>query len=78
LCREGKAAGARLFAEKPGAFVRRLGKYWSAWQDYGSDAETDEPVEPRAKALMPTPTPSGSEDASMPVPAAVAAMDVVN
>jgi CHAD domain-containing protein len=29
---EAKRAGERLFAEKTGAFLKRLGKYWHAWQ----------------------------------------------
>jgi hypothetical protein len=31
LQRAARELGARLLAEKPGAFVRRLGKYWEAW-----------------------------------------------
>ncbi len=39
---EAKRAGARLFAEKTGAFMKRLGKYWAAWK--GTEAmETAQP-----------------------------------
>jgi CHAD domain-containing protein len=71
LCREGKAAGARLFAEKPGAFVKRLGKYWSAWQDNGNAAEADELSAPPAEGA---PISTVSENVSMPAPATVAAL----
>jgi CHAD domain-containing protein len=29
---EAKSLGARIFAERPGAFTKRLGHYWTAWQ----------------------------------------------
>jgi CHAD domain-containing protein len=37
--------GARLFAEKPGAFVGRLGAYWEAWE---VDRATEERLAPPA------------------------------
>jgi CHAD domain-containing protein len=42
--------GARLFAEKPGAFVERIGSYWAAWAaDRAGDARLAAPaVPPRA------------------------------
>ena len=36
--------GAFLFAEKPGAFLKRMGKYWKAWKEQG--AASDEPAQP--------------------------------
>lgn len=33
LRREARARGRRLFAERPKAFVRRLGSYWRAWRE---------------------------------------------
>jgi CHAD domain-containing protein len=55
LGREAKAAGERLFAEKPGAFVKRLGRYWEAWRAAAA------PVEARAE-------PEGAESGgAMPV-----------
>jgi hypothetical protein len=37
--------GARLFAEKPGAFVDRVGSYWQAWAaDHADDARLAAPA----------------------------------
>jgi CHAD domain-containing protein len=43
LQQDARALGARLFAEKPGAFVKRLGKYWCAWKGEGALQTTVEP-----------------------------------
>jgi CHAD domain-containing protein len=73
LCGEAKAGGERLFAEKPGAFVKRLGRYWAAWQNNDNAAETEELIE-----QPPSEAPTGADGTSMPAPAAVAAMDEGN
>jgi CHAD domain-containing protein len=39
LRREALDLGARIFAEKPKAFVRRLGKYWKAWKAAQGDSQ---------------------------------------
>ena len=65
LQREAKSLGALLFAEKPTAFVRRLGKYWRAWKSQAA-TEPEEtikldappppsPVEPAAPDADPEP-----------------------
>jgi CHAD domain-containing protein len=44
-----RSLGARIFAEKPKAFVGRLAKYWKAWQaDHAKDATPE--AEPDASA----------------------------
>ncbi len=48
-------SGKRLFAEKAGEFVKRLGKYWRAWKG----EEVDEDELPATDAATP---PSGRED----------------
>ena len=42
LQRRAVRAGARLHAEKPRAFVRRLGAYWEAWHRHGPELATGE------------------------------------
>jgi CHAD domain-containing protein len=47
------SVGARLYAEKPKAFVRRLRAYWRAWR-------TELPAEPPVELPGRVPTPTGS------------------
>jgi hypothetical protein len=68
LQREAKALGACLFAEKPAAFVRRLGKYWRAWK---SQAAT-EPQPEETIQLDAPPPPSAVEPVATPDPEPVA------
>jgi len=58
LGRRAKEMGERLFAERPGAFVKRLGKYWKAWRGSGAETvarceaeEVPAPVEEVARAV---------------------------
>jgi len=50
LQRKAKALGARIFAERAGAFTRRLGEYWTAWKREAAVVEVkeEEVVELRA------------------------------
>jgi CHAD domain-containing protein len=43
LRKEAAHRGAFLFAEKPGAFLKRMGKYWKAWK--AQIAASDEPAQ---------------------------------
>jgi hypothetical protein len=36
--------GRRVFAEKPKAFVRRIGKYWQAWQAQSAAKPKEQPT----------------------------------
>jgi CHAD domain-containing protein len=45
LRREAKALGARIFAERAGAFVRRIGAYWTAWKGDGAEVKEEAIVE---------------------------------
>lgn len=38
------ALGERVFAEKPGAFVKRLGRYWEAWRSARVEKQEEGPV----------------------------------
>jgi CHAD domain-containing protein len=42
LQREALALGARIYAEKPNPFVRRLAKYWKAWHAQHATGAADE------------------------------------
>jgi CHAD domain-containing protein len=42
LQRRALAAGARLHAEKPKAFVKRIRAYWDAWHEHGPELGTGE------------------------------------
>jgi CHAD domain-containing protein len=44
LQRRAKTLGARIFAERSGAFVRRLGEYWTAWKRGAAVVEVKEEV----------------------------------
>jgi CHAD domain-containing protein len=46
LRKEAAHRGAFLFAEKPGAFLKRMAKYWKAWKE--QIAASDEPSEPES------------------------------
>jgi CHAD domain-containing protein len=63
LQRQAKALGALLFAEKPGAFVRRLGKYWRAWK-----AEPIAEPQPEARVELTPVTETPAEAAAEPAP----------
>jgi CHAD domain-containing protein len=65
LQREARSLGARLFAEKPAAFVRRLGKYWRAWK---SQAATEPQPEEIVILDAPPPPPSPVEPTATPDP----------
>ena len=56
--------GARVYAEKPKAFVRRMGKYWRAWQEQKAAQPQEQPVEestPPAAAPEAAPAPAQAE-----------------
>lgn len=42
LQRRAISAGARLHAERPEAFVRRIAAYWDAWHEHGPELPTGE------------------------------------
>lgn len=54
LQRQAKSLGARIFAERSGAFVRRLGEYWTNWK---REAATIEVKEEPAVELRPADIP---------------------
>jgi len=64
LGREAKAAGERLFAEKPVAFVKRLRKYWEAWRREAPPAARAEPEGAEAGGALPV---ANSEPSVAPV-----------
>jgi hypothetical protein len=45
-----RALGARLFAEKPAAYVKRFGRYWRAWK---AAAAMEAKAEPPAPGPLP-------------------------
>jgi hypothetical protein len=46
--REAKSLGARIFAERGGAFTKRLGHYWTAWKCQAAEVREEPAVEVRA------------------------------
>jgi CHAD domain-containing protein len=63
LQHEALSLGARIYAEKPGAFVRRLGKYWKAWKARHASAakEAEDSAGPAASPTEEAPTPPADE-----------------
>ena len=66
LQRCARTLGARIFAEKPKAFVARLARYWKAWHaDDARDDASDEPAEtPQAEAPAEAPAASVGVEAA--------------
>jgi CHAD domain-containing protein len=59
LQQQALSLGRRVFAEKPKAFVRRIGKYWRAWQAQSATKPEeqrveDQPAQPAAAAAAAT------------------------
>jgi hypothetical protein len=78
---EAARCGAFLFAEKPGTFLKRVAKYWKAWNQPvgdGEEAPSDATAGPPAIGVVDLPIESGHDSggeagAAQPVPTAGAA-----
>jgi len=74
---EAARRGKFLFAEKPGAFLKRMAKYWKAWKE--QITPSDEPSQEPAPATIPVDLPAssgnngGAELVAHSIPAAGAA-----
>ena len=59
LRRDARALGARVYADKPKAFVRRLGEYWKAWRD-----EPSADVPPQSPGVTAAEIPTSAQPAA--------------
>jgi CHAD domain-containing protein len=55
LQRQALSLGARVFAEKPKAFVRRIGQYWHAWKDQSAEKPQEQSSDAAMAAAEDTP-----------------------